>query len=89
MPPVLAEGFYALIPACRTVCRTTTNSLWELSYALSYDKTSSLGVYQPLQGVSEVVKVEEEEQQAVLQAAGLRGQNLDIEPEFTSMDITE
>ena len=46
-------------------------------------------VYQPLQGVSEVEKVDEEEQQVVLQAAGLKGQNLDIEPEFTSMDITE
>ena len=47
------------------------------------------GVYQPLQGVSEAEQVDEEEQKAVLQAASLRGQNLDIEPEFTSMDITE
>ena len=47
------------------------------------------GIYQPLQGVSEVEKVDEEEQRTVLQAAGLRGQNLDIEPDFTSMDITE
>ena len=47
------------------------------------------GVYQPLKDVSEVENVDEEEEKAILQAAGLKDQNLDIEPGFVSMDITE
>ena len=47
------------------------------------------GVYQPLQGVRSVKDIDEEEKAAVLQASGLAGQNLDIEPDFVSMDLTE
>ena len=47
------------------------------------------GVYHPLQGIHSVEEVDEEEKTAILQASGLSGQNLDIEPDFVSMDLTE
>ena len=47
------------------------------------------GVYQPLRGVHSVEDIDDEEKAAVLQASGLEGQNLDIEPDFVSMDLTE
>ena len=47
------------------------------------------GVYQPLKDIQTVEDIDEEEKEAVLQAVGSKGQNLDIEPDFVSMDITE
>ena len=47
------------------------------------------GVYQPLKGVQSVEEINEEEEAAIREATGLKDQNLDIEPGFVSMDITE
>ena len=47
------------------------------------------GVYQPLKDVTEVENVEKEEEEAILRATGLQGQNLDVEAPFESMDIVE